>query len=133
MRLVERTNNRLETFFRDIKHLERRRSGRKMLTHDLECLPAAAGLARNLAHPDYVAILCGSLDRLAPSFAALDEDRRRRTLAGQQPTSQTTVLTHETATASLPAPARRLVRSEGMHTRLLAAACGPLTQTMGGA
>lgn len=133
IRLVERTNNLLETFFRDMKHMERRRSGRKVLTHDLECLPAAAVLARNLAHPDYVAILCGSLDRLAPSFAALDEDRRRRTLAGQQPTSQTTVLTHETATASLPAPDRRLVRSEGMHMRLLAAACGPLTQTMGGA
>ena len=133
IRLVELTNNRLETFFRDIKHMERRRSGRKVLTHELECLPAAAVLARNLAHPDYVAILCGSLDRLAPSFAALDEERRRRTLAGQQPISPTTVLTHETATASLPAPDRRLVRSEAMHKRLLAAACGPVTQTVGGA
>ena len=125
IRLVERTNNLLETFFRTMKHGERRRSGRKILTQDFECLPAAATLTCNLTRPDYVAILCGSLDRLAHAFAEFDHDDRRRTLAGEQPAAPQppTLLTHEMATASLPTADRRLVRSEAMDRRILAAAC----------
>ena len=39
IRLVERTNYLLENLNHDIKHGERRRSGRKKLTQDLENLP----------------------------------------------------------------------------------------------
>jgi hypothetical protein len=45
-RLVARTNNDLEGFFRGLKHDERRRSGRKVLTQDFEHLPPDAALAR---------------------------------------------------------------------------------------
>jgi hypothetical protein len=39
IRLVERTNNLIEGFFHTGKHAERRRSGRKILTSDMACLP----------------------------------------------------------------------------------------------
>ena len=48
IRLVARTNNNLEGCFHGIKHAERRRSGRKKLAHDMETLPAAVALSRNL-------------------------------------------------------------------------------------
>src|SRR2546430_17146856 len=47
IRLVARTNNGLESLFHTIKHGERRRSGRKILTQDFEILPPAAALARS--------------------------------------------------------------------------------------
>src|SRR2546430_11475849 len=54
LRLVARTNNELESLFHAMKHGERRRSGRKILTQDFEALPPAAALAQNLRHADYV-------------------------------------------------------------------------------
>jgi len=57
VRLVERTNVRLENFFGAVKHGERKRCGRKDLAADLEHLPGAAPLASNLCHPDYLEIL----------------------------------------------------------------------------
>jgi hypothetical protein len=77
-RLVDRTNNVLEDFFHGLKHAERRRSGRKILTQDLENLPATATLARNLLRPDYVAVLSGSLDELARASARLDASAREQ-------------------------------------------------------
>ena len=66
IRLVERTNVILEAFWHEIKHGERRRSGRKNLADDFELLPPEAVLARNLTRADYVAVVCGSLDDLPP-------------------------------------------------------------------
>jgi predicted nucleotidyltransferase len=48
VRVVDRTNNLLENFFGSMKHGDRRRSGRNLLTQDFEVLPPAAALARNL-------------------------------------------------------------------------------------
>jgi hypothetical protein len=77
VRLVDRTNIVLERFWHLMKHGERRRSGRKILSDDFEHLPATAALAFNLTHADYVEILCGSLDLLPHAFAALDAERRQ--------------------------------------------------------
>jgi len=82
IRLVDRTNNILEGFFHTMKHGERRRSGRKDLAQDFERLPPAAALAANLTRPDYVSIVCGSLDQLPQAFARLDAGDRRRSLGG---------------------------------------------------
>lgn len=117
IRLVDRTNNILETFFHTMKHGERRRSGRKILTQDFEHLPPAAALAVNLTHPDYVAIVCGSLDRLPHAFAKLDAGNRSRSLAAAaDPTAP------YPETASLSTVDRRLVRSARMDQRIIAAA-----------
>ena len=62
--------------FGSMKHGERRRSGRKILTHDFEQLPAQATLVYNLNHPDYVKILCGSLELLPQACAKLDGQKR---------------------------------------------------------
>ena len=71
--VVERTNNVPEHFFGRQKQRLRRRLGRAQLGRDLEDQPAQAALAANLDHPDYVRILCGSLENLATAFADLDE------------------------------------------------------------
>jgi hypothetical protein len=112
-RLVARTNNDLEGFFRSLKHDERRRSGRRILTQDLEHLPPAAALARNLTRPDYVEILCGSLAELPAAFAKLDAAGVVRA----QPAPDT-----ETVSRSLPIPDRNLVRTDEMFLRIYAAA-----------
>ncbi len=71
--IVERTNNVPEHFFGHEKQHLRRRLGRANLGRDLEDQPAQAALAANLRHPDYVRVLCGSLDHLPTAFAELDE------------------------------------------------------------
>ena len=121
IRLVERTNVILESFWHEIKHGERRRSGRKVLTQDFEQLPAEAVLARNLTRPDYVAVVCGTLADLPDAFAGLDAaDRsmslpaRRRAAASRSPASA------EVISRSLPKADRDLVRTEAMQQRVAA-------------
>lgn len=113
-RLVARTNNDLEGFFRHLKHGERRRSGRRTLTQDLEHLPPAAALARNLLRPDYVEILCGTLAHLPEAFAKLDAAG----LAGADVATPDA----EIVSRSLPTPDRAIVRTDKMSSRINAAA-----------
>jgi hypothetical protein len=121
-RLVERTNNYPEGFFRDIKHDERRRSGRKVLTQDFEHLPPEVALARNLLREHYVAIVCGSIDQLPRSFSQLEEEDRVKRLSGETPAEVKPQRVVEIASSSLPSSDKRLVRAEGLKQRLLAAA-----------
>jgi len=113
-RLVDRTNNKLEGFFRGLKHDERRRSGRCVLTNDLENLPPAAALARNLTRPDYLEILCGSFANLPAAFAKLDAD-------GIAAVDER-VPEDEIVTRSLSTPDRDLVRTVEIFARIGAAA-----------
>ena len=121
-RLVDRTNNYPEGFFRGLKHDERRRSGRKVLTQDFENLPPEAALVRNLRCEDYVAIVCGSIDNLPRCFAQLDAEVRMQKLMGQTPSYVKPQRPIEIASASLPLSDKRLVRTGEMKQRLLAAA-----------
>jgi hypothetical protein len=119
IRLVERTNLRLETFWRDLKHGERRRSGRKHLNQDLETLPAEALLAQNLTHPDYVAVVAGTLEDLPRAFAKLDAGDRSRALPVRLRTA-TSSDGRDIVSASLPRADRDLVRSDVMQERVAA-------------
>jgi hypothetical protein len=118
VRLVARTNNVLEGFFRAIKHGERRRSGRKLLTYDFERLPAASALVANFTRPDYVEILCGSLDRLPQAFMEVDVEQR----ASDRGTVDANAADAEILSSSLPYPDRALIRSDALRERILAAA-----------
>ena len=129
VRLVDRTNNVLEGLFHAIKHGERRRSGRKVLTQDFESLPPAAVLTPNLSHADYVQVLCGSLDQLPRAFAKLDaaaSERARRVPKDPASGSTGTIAPPPeppfAATASLPKEDRGLIRTDAMRQRVLAAA-----------
>ncbi len=123
VRLVDRTNNSLEGFFRGMKHAERRRSGRKNLTQDFESLPAEAALAYNLNCPDYVEIVCSSLDCLPHAFAELDADERRMSLATSPPAILAPGLPiPEIVSTSLPSVDRRLIRTDSMQQRIDTAA-----------
>ncbi len=113
---MERTNNDLESLFHTIKHGERRRSGRKFLTRDFEVLPPAATLAANLRDPDYVRIVCGSLDGLAAAFAELDAANRSRSIAAAM------VPTTTIETASLSLLDKQFVRKPALGDRIMAAA-----------
>ena len=115
VRLVDRTNNILESWFGALKQRERRRSGRKVLTQDFERLPPAAALAVNLNCPDYVQILCGSLDDLPSAFARLDAVARD-TPAPAKPSIA------DPETASLSTRDRRFVRIPALEQRITAAA-----------
>ena len=77
--VVERTNNVPEHFFGAEKRKLRRRLGRAHLGRDLEDQPAQAALAANLEHPEYVRVVCGSVDNLPTAFAKLDEQDLVRT------------------------------------------------------
>ncbi len=112
IRVVARTNNILEQFFHRLKHGERRRSGRKVLTHDFEVIPPGAALAANLSRPDYVTLVCGSIDDLPARFSAIDAAADRTALPDPAP---------ELTRAALPLGDRRLVRRPAFRQRLLAA------------
>jgi hypothetical protein len=122
IRIVARTNNLLETFFHRMKHGERRRSGRKVLTDDFEHLPAEAALAYNLTRPDYIEILCGSLERLAEAFADLDLAKRSQDLATPPSERSTPQEDPRADFASLPRADRRVVRAQALRQRIEAAA-----------
>ena len=49
------------------------------LGRDLEDQPAQAALVANLQHPEYVSVVCGSLDNLTTAFAELDEQAFEQT------------------------------------------------------
>jgi hypothetical protein len=123
VRLVERTNNLLEGFYRAMKQGERRRSGRKTLADDFEHLPPEAALSRNLMREDYLDVVCGSIDELPHAFAELDAADRERACATSAD-SRTAATPEPTApsTASLPKPDRHIVRSDAATERILAAA-----------
>jgi len=95
-----------------MKHAERRRSGRKVLTHDFESLPPAAALAYNLTRPDYVALVCGSLDALPARFSALDA------LPRPMPDPTAPPVPAEVVSAALPLGDRRLIRRPAFGQRL---------------
>lgn len=123
IRLVSRTNELAENFFKALKHLERRRSGRKNLTQDLENLPAAAALACNLKDPDYVSIVCGSLDKLPHIFAQMDREelrKQKKGLTSMEPEDLERVL--QLSTSSLSTADRRIVRTDAMDQRIKQAA-----------
>ena len=123
IRIVERTNGLAEGFFKGMKHDERRRSGRKILTQDFEDLPPAAAIVYNLKCQDYVSIVCGSLDRLHEAFAKLDLEKRQNNPGTEQRNSPEPVGTiPQTETASLPTEDRRLIRTDGMQRRIHGAA-----------
>jgi hypothetical protein len=121
IRVVARTNNLLESLFHRMKHGERRRSGRKVLTDDFEHLPAEAALADNLTKPDYVEILCGSLEKLPDAFADLDIAKRAQAL-GTSPSEGPAEEKLQADFASLPRADRRIVRAEALQERIEAAA-----------
>lgn len=118
--LVARTNVMLERLFGKSKRRERRRSGRKNLTQDLEQLPAEAFLALNLESQAYLDIGCGGkIENLAAEFAKLDEGNRSQSLPTRL---QAKELAGEEArdivSSSLPRADRVLVRTKAWTDRL---------------
>jgi len=114
--LVDRTNNAIEVFFGDYKHGERRRSGRKRLTYDLETSSPAELLVKNLTNADYMNLVCdGSFNNLPRLFSYIDQQLRLDKCSSMLNTDafKNTVINEliDYSTA-LPFKDRRLVRSD---------------------
>ena len=123
IRLTARTNELAENFFKKMKHLERRRSGRKNLAQDLEHLPAAAALVYNLNDADYVSIVCGSLDRLPKVFAQMDQEEQHKRQEGMTSIEREDLeRILQLSTSSLSTADRRIVRTDAMNQRIKKAA-----------
>lgn len=124
IRVVDRTNNNLEGFHHRMKQGERRRSGRKVLTHDFESLPAGAALVYNLDQPDYVQILCGSIEALPQAFAELDAKTRHKERKGDvsAPGDDKLLADKDLIASSLPRVDRPVVRAKSFRRRIEAAA-----------
>lgn len=119
VRLVDRTNNLSEHFFHDMKHGERRRSGRRNLARDFELLPPESALVKNFNRPDYVEIVCGTLSRLPRVFAEMDAaDRRNPSRSLQAAKRAAPIQQPLIETGSLPAGDRRLIRCEDLRRRI---------------
>lgn len=105
VKIICRTNNCLENFNGRLKQDERKRSGRKVLTKDFEDLPEGVPLIKNLKNPDYVEVLCESLEKLPEAIAKLDRDERvRKKLDPTQPAKIWS------PTTSLPKDDRQFIR-----------------------
>ncbi len=114
-RVVARTNVILEQFFGRDKRGERRRSGRKNLTYDLEQLPAESFLAKNLENKDYLEIICdGSLANLPRAFADLDVNNRSQALPVHRQSMEQSAI----VSSSLPKSDRKLVRMPKWQERV---------------
>ena len=122
IRVINRTNNCLEFKFSGIKRGERRRSGRKVLTQDMENLPPDAMLVSNLDHPDYVEIVCGSLDGLPEAFAELDMKESTSILGKKSTKVKNNEESERVETASLSNADRFFIRKISIEENILAAA-----------
>ena len=122
IRVINRTNNGLEFRFSGVKCGERRRSGRKVLTQDMENLPPASMLVSNLKHPDYVEIVCGSIDRLPEAFAELDMQKSKSILEQESKAVKIDKETETVETASLSSADRSFIRKSSIEENILGAA-----------
>ena len=70
--IPHRTNNLSEQFYRKIKHLLRRLTGKPTVGKDIDYLPEEIVLVENLKNQHYVENIVGGLNTLAKKFAQLD-------------------------------------------------------------
>lgn len=80
----QRTNNVLEQFFRVIKHMYRKKSGRNRLTKTLKAMVADTPLVKNLENPQYMKILLKDKNNLIERFAEIDVQLVRMELKENQ-------------------------------------------------
>jgi hypothetical protein len=69
--IIQRTNNIAERFFRSVKRFGRRTTGKRRLNREVDAFSDQMLLVFNLKTPEYVEMICGSLDRLHEAFADL--------------------------------------------------------------
>jgi len=126
IRLVQRTNLPAEGFFSGFKRGIRRQTGKKILTQELESTPPESALVSNLKDPQYVQILCGSIEKLPEAFAELDrdEDLRLAKLKLESDERQRTPKENKSKieTASLSRSDKNFVRKPSLKTKILNAA-----------
>ncbi len=127
IKIMDRTNNALEFFFCKLKQGERKRSGRKNLTQDMENLHPASALVQNLKHDDYVEIVCGSIDNLPEAFYNLDVQKRSEERNRNKSSIMMDERHDKVETASLSKNDKKFVRSSfvGKNIKFAASSRAP--------
>ncbi len=74
----QRTNNKMEQFFRLLKRLFLRKNGITSLSNVLNTMLAGVPLIRNLGNEDYMAILLNGKTTLEERFAEINSEKVRR-------------------------------------------------------
>ena len=80
----QRTNNMLERFFRQMKHLGRKKSGTASLNKMLKAILADTPLVRNLENDEYMGIILNGCETLAERFSQIDDTLVREKLKEAQ-------------------------------------------------
>jgi len=80
----QRTNNVLEQFFRAVKHMYRKKSGKNKLTKTLKTMIADTPLVKNLSNPQYMEIILKGKNNLVERFAEIDVQLVRMELKENQ-------------------------------------------------
>ena len=88
----------------------------------MENLPPDAMLVSNLDHPDYVEIVCGSLDGLPEAFAELDMKESTSILGKKSTKVKNNEESERVETASLSNADRFFIRKISIEENILAAA-----------
>ena len=83
-------------------------------------LRATAVLARHLERPDYVHVLCGSLEQLPRALATLDAANRSTSLPARKPPTANGA-DCDIASASMPREDRQIIRSDTLLGRIVGA------------
>ncbi len=126
IRLVQRTNLPAEGFFSGFKRGIRRQTGKKILSQELESIPPESALVSNLKDPQYVQILCGSIEKLPEEFAKLDREEELRLAnlklkSDERPHTPKEIRT-KVETASLSRSDKNFVRKPSLKAKILNAA-----------
>ena len=131
-----RTNNGIENFNGRLKQDERKRSGRKVLTKDFEDMPEGVPFIKNLKKPDYVKILCESMENLPAAIAKIDHVEQvkkypKRTQSINTESTATTTNTESSISTSLPKSDRQFIRkiNIALFIQNAAAQNEPITST----
>lgn len=75
---VQKTNNLLERFFRELNRGNRKRNGGKSLGRTLQTMLAETPIVKNLGNPEYLRIILNGKSTLAARFAEVDAELIRK-------------------------------------------------------
>ena len=105
---VQKTNNLLERFFRELNRGNRKRNGGKSLGRTLQTMIAETPIVKNLNNPDYVRIILNGKSTLAARFAEVDAELIRKEMKKLSEDEE-----------KLPVEVKKLVKIEGLPRKLL--------------
>lgn len=105
---VQKTNNLLERFFRELNRGNRKRNGGKTLGRTLQTMLAETPIVKNLNNPEYIKIILNGKSTLAARFGEVDAELIRKDMKKLEEDEE-----------KLPVEVKKLVKIENLPRKLL--------------